>query len=275
MKGDLHIHTDLSDSSCGIKETLAMARRSAMTHIGITNHDTVNGLSEAVELGKASSIRVIPGIEISSFDFRRNRKVHILGYGFDLEGKNIRMLCDPLLRRRDENSRRQIDILLRNGYDLDLEYINELSRKGGIIYKQHIMMALIKAGYTDCIYSELYRKLFKNDGICAGDIEYVDALDAVRSIKADKGLAVLAHPGQQDSYCLIPELVCAGLDGIEVNHHCHSPEDTVRIRNLREKYGLILTGGTDFHGDYGENRLEIGEIVCPAETLDLINGQLT
>ena len=196
--------------------------------------------------------------------------MHILGYDFDLNGENIRKICDPLLERRDENSRWQIDTLLQNNYHLDLEYIKEKSKLREIIYKQHIMMALIKNKYTDAIYSDLYRKLFKNGGICAKDIEYVDVFDAVKAIKSDGGLAVLAHPGQLNSYDIIPDLVVKGLDGIEINHHSHSEEDIKKVREYSQIYNLILTGGTDFHGEYGEKSMKIGEIICPEETLNLI-----
>lgn len=270
MKGDLHVHTDISDSSYGIRETLTMAKRNGVTHIGIVNHDTVRGLEEAIELGKSKDIKVIPGIEISAYDFKNKRKVHILGYDFNLEGKNIKNICDPLLERRDENSRWQIQTLLDNNYHLDLGYIKEKSKHSEVIYKQHIMMALIKNNYTDTIYSDLYRKLFKNGGICSRDIEYIDVFEAVKAIKKDGGLAVLAHPGQLNSYDIIQDLVTAGLDGIEINHHSHSEKDLEKIKEYSEKFNLFLTGGTDFHGKYSEKTLNIGDAECPFETLNLI-----
>lgn len=269
MKGDLHVHTNISDSSYGIRETLNMAKKNKVTHIGIVNHDTVKGLKEAVEIGKNMGIKVIPGVEISAYDYRNNKKVHILGYNFDLDGENIKKICDPMLKRRDENSRWQIKTLLENDYELDLDYITEKTKTSEIIYKQHIMKALIKSKYTDTIYSDLYKKLFKNGGICARDIEYVDVLDAVRAIKSDGGIAVLAHPGHMNSYDVIPELVAEKLDGIEINHHGHSEEDIKKIREFSERYNLFLTGGTDFHGEYGEKPINIGDIECPEETLNL------
>lgn len=269
MKGDLHVHTNISDSSYSIEETLNMAKQNKVTHIGITNHDTVRGLKEAIELGKNIGIKVIPGIEISAYDFKNNRKVHVLGYDFDLKGENIRKICDPLLKKRDDNSREQIDNLLNNGYELDLEYIREKSKLSQVIYKQHIMAALIKNNYTGTIYSDLYKKLFKNKGICASDIEYIDVFEAIKAIRNDGGLSVLAHPGQYNSYDIVPNLVAKGLDGIEINHHSHSKEDIKKIREFNKKYSLILTGGTDFHGEYGEKAINLGDTVCPEETLNV------
>ena len=267
MKGDLHVHTNISDSSYGIEETLNMAKKNGVTHLGIVNHDTVKGLQEAIDMGNFYNIKVIHGIEISAYDFENNRKVHILGYNFDLKGKNIKSICDPLLVRRDENSKWQIKKLIEQGYYLDIQSIKEKARKSGVIYKQHIMEELIEKHYTDKIYSDLYRRLFKNNGICARDIEYIDVFKAVDAIKKDGGKVVLAHPGQLDSYGIIDKLVKKGLDGIEINHHDHTEEDRIKIKKIANKFNLILTGGTDYHGEYGSLPIEIGDIESPREYL--------
>ena len=270
MKGDLHVHTSISDSSFTTEETLKMAKENNVTHIGIVNHDTVRGLKDAIKMGEKLGIRLIPGIEISAYDYKNNRKVHMLGYNFDLEGKHIKEICTPLLKRRNENSKWQIRKIIEAGYDLDIKFIREKSEDSNIIYKQHIMQALIEKNYTDKIYSDLYQKLFKNNGICAKDIEYIDVFEALKAIKKDNGVAVLAHPGQLNSYEIIPELVKEGLDGIELNHHAHKEEDRIKIKKYAEEFGLFLTGGTDFHGDYGSVELKIGDIECPKETLKLL-----
>ena len=267
MKGDLHVHTRISDGSYNTRKILELAKQKGLTHIGITNHDTVVGIEEAIKLGNEIGVKVIPGIEISAYDFKRKRKVHILGYNFNLEAPNITKLCKPILIKRNRNSKVQMERLIYEGYDIDIKYINELSKESKVIYKQHIMDALIQKHYTDSIYSNLYRRLFKNNGICAMDIEYVDYKDAVLSIIEDGGKAVLAHPAQYDSYDIIEDLVSNGLWGIEVNHHCHSEEDRKRIIKIAKENNLVLTGGTDFHGKYNEKNVELGEFICPEETL--------
>ena len=151
MKGDLHIHTNISDGSYSAKEVLEMAKKNELTHIGITNHDTVKGLSEAVEMGKEFGIKVIPGIEISAYDFKNNRKVHILGYNFELKGANISKLCNPTLEARNENSMWQMRTLIENGYDIDVKSVQEKSKVGGVLYKQHIMQAYIQIYIKGCL----------------------------------------------------------------------------------------------------------------------------
>ena len=269
MKGDLHIHTDISDGSYNIEEILKMAKQNQLTHVAITNHDTVKGLFNAVKLGEKYNIKVIPGIEISAYDFENNRKVHILGYDFNLTGDNITKLCAPTLKERDENSRWQVKTLIENGFDIDIKAVEEKSKNSTAIYKQHIMNVLIEKDYTNEIYSDLYRRVFKNNGICAKDIKYVDAVDVVQAIKKDGGYAVLAHPGQLNSYDMIPKLVEYGLDGIEVNHHDHTDEDKKKIIKYADEYKLFLTGGTDFHGKYGSTDIKLGDITSPESVLKL------
>ncbi len=125
------------------------------------------------------------------------------------------------------------------------------------------MKQLTEASFTSREYINLYKMLFKGNGIAAKDIEYVDVFDAVQAIVADGGLAVVAHPGQLDSYELIPELIEVGLGGIELIHPDHNEEDHRRIKELSSKYNLILTGGTDYHGTFGTD-IKIGDLVSPS-----------
>lgn len=264
MKADLHVHTDISDGYYDFKETINLAKLAGVTHLAITNHDTIRGLEGAIALGEKQGITIIPGIEISAFDLQSGKKVHLLGYYFDLHGLNIKKLCDPILERRKINSFWQLESLIIAGFKINLENMHLRSKNSGVIYKQHIMAELVQENFMDDRYKSLYKELFKGKGICAKDIEYVDMIDAVKAIKADNGLAVLAHPGQSDSYDFIEDLVKAGLDGIELNHEDHKVEDHLKIREYSNKYNLILTGGSDFHGPYGTS-INIGDVECPSE----------
>lgn len=263
MKADLHVHTTISDGSLSYIEVLIEAKKQELTHIGITNHDTVKGLRESIEVGEEIGITVIPGIEISAYDQASNRKVHLLGYDFDLEAPHIQALCTPLLQDRHNNTLWQIHRLKALGYKISEQAILNKAVDGGICYKQHIMQHLIEQGYTNAIYSSLYKQLFKGEGVCNRDIQYINVFDALGAIKADGGYAVLAHPGQLNSYHLIPELVGKGLDGIELNHKDHTAKDYEIILDYAKKYNLTLTGGSDFHGAYGQGRDQIGSILAP------------
>jgi predicted metal-dependent phosphoesterase TrpH len=262
MKVDLHVHTNISDSDYSIEETVRIAKENDVKYMGIVNHDTVKGLEEAIEIGKKEGIFIIPGIEISAYDYKRNRKVHILGYNFILEAKNIKALCNPIIEQRNNNSIRQINILRENNYNISLEEVQEKAKYSTCIYKQHIMEVLMDNGYCTEIYSDLYNKLFKNGGICSGDIEYVDAFKAIEAIKSDGGKSILAHPGQLDSFEIMDELWNNGLDGIELYHEDHNAKDLIKILEYSVNHSVILTGGSDFHGTYGE-KSSIGSITVP------------
>ena len=264
MKADLHVHTNISDSSVSIDDTMKIAKQNGLTHIGIVDHDTIVGLEEARRAAEGNGICLIPGIEISAYSFERDKKVHILGYNFDLQVNHIKAICDPIIKRRHEKSLWQARQIINAGYNITIEQVLQKARSSACLYKQHIMHALMDAGYTKTLRGALYQKLFKNGGICEGDIEYADVIGAVEAIKADHGVAVLAHPGQLDSYDLIEDLVKAGLDGIELKHESHCAPDEDKIKKYQKKYDLILTGGTDYHGEYGTN-ISMGSIVCPEE----------
>ncbi|TQR20571.1 PHP domain-containing protein [Psychrobacillus vulpis] len=262
MKADLHVHSSYSDGSESVETVMKLARERGVTQISFVDHDTVKGLSEVRKLSEKYRIEVIPGIEISAYDFKRGRKVHVLGYNYHSDAVNIQSICDELLKRRQAHSIWQIEQIIAAGYNLDVEEIMKTAKPSETIYKQHIMHHLTEEAYASIEYKSLYKILFKGNGVASGDIHYIDAFDAVKAIVADGGLAVVAHPGQLDSYDLIPELVALGLGGIERNHLDHTAEDHQKVEALAEQYGLVMTGGTDFHGSYG-TEIQVGEIISP------------
>ena len=269
IKADLHIHTDISDGSLSTEEVIKNAKEKGLTHIAITNHDTVKGLKEAVELGKKYNIVVIPGVEISAYDYKRNRKVHLLGYGIDLDGKHITNLCERLLKDRNEMTLKQVQIIKSLGYDITEEEVKVYAKNSAVSYKQHIMQVLIDKGYIKEIYAPLYKELFKNNGPCEMEIKYIDVFEAIDAIIKDNGLPVIAHPGQMNSYELVKELVDKGLFGIEKYHVSHSLEDYERVDELSRLYNLVVTGGSDFHGSYAKNR-SLGDFITPSESIEFM-----
>ncbi|MFJ8065392.1 PHP domain-containing protein [Psychrobacillus sp. NPDC096426] len=268
MKADLHVHSSYSDGSETAEKVMKLAKERGVTQISFVDHDTVKGRHEVTILGENYGIEVIPGIEISAYDFKRDRKVHVLGYNYNANAVHIRSICDNLLKRRQAHSLWQIEQIQTAGYELDIQQIIETAKPSETIYKQHIMRHLTEADYTSPAYKQLYKSLFKGDGVASGDIVYIDAVDAVKAIVADGGLAVVAHPGQLDSYDLIPQLVPYGLGGIERNHPDHTAEDYQKVEALAQQFGLVMTGGSDYHGLYGTT-IELGEFSSPSNLLNV------
>lgn len=263
-KADLHLHSRVSDGSFTIAELAEEAVRKGLDAIAVTDHDT---LSHLRQIPKGTPVSVTGGIEISAMDAATGKKAHILGYHIC----DIRLVEDfvrPLLEARHRNSMRQIEVLNRHGYRVNAEALNRAD--GRYIYKQHIMEYLVKTGQAREMFGEFYHRIFKNGGICAFDIEYLDPFEAVRVIREAGGLAVLAHSGQQKNFPLIPALVNCGLNGLELNHPSHSEQDRAVIREYAAEYHLFLTGGSDFHGEYEPDAPGIGSYLAEESGVEAI-----
>lgn len=273
MKVELHCHTNISDCPLSNDEVMSLALEQGVMHVAITNHDTTKGLIEAIETGKRYGIEVIPGIEISGFDYDWERRVHILGYFIEPGHEAIETLCKPLREKRHENSFEMVQRLIEVGYNITWDRCMELANGGTGVFKQHIMHALIEAEYTDSIYSELYKKLFsrgqngEKQGLANIPMEYVDAKLAIQAIYNAGGVPVLAHPGQYSNFEMVPNLVEAGLQGIEVWHPSHHEGHEGQAMKLSKEYDLIMTGGSDFHGAYGEKPVLLGSKSSGIESL--------
>lgn len=252
FKADLHTHTTVSDGSDTFAELLGRARVHGVTHLAVTNHDTTVGLAEACALGRERNFPVVGGVEISAWDPVAGSRVHILGLGLSEGAPAVTELCSRTLARRTENTVWQMKQLIDAGYDVDVDKAAALAGASTGFYKQHLMAALTDAPFASSAYQLLYRTLFKNGGIAARDIEYVDMRDAVEAVVADGGLAVLAHPGQFDNYDAVPVLVDAGLSGIEQYHPDHDYADCRLCAELARRHGLFCTGGSDYHGAFGK-----------------------
>ncbi|MEE0201465.1 PHP domain-containing protein [Faecalicatena contorta] len=254
-RADLHIHTAVSDCSMKTEAILAGAKAAGITHLSFTDHDTTLDAEKHKEMAEQQGIQSIIGIEMSAFDFKRHKKVHILGYKYQTN-RQIEAIGKETLKKRNENCLKQIEILRDLGYRISAEEIRKTA--GSCIYKQHILDYLVKTGQSETLFGRVYQNIFKNQGPCDFDIEYPAAEDVVQAIKADKGYAVLAHPGQQGNYGVIHRLAEAGLDGIEWNHPSHGKSDRRRIEEYCRSYRLFMTGGSDFHGRYENGKTMLG-----------------
>jgi predicted metal-dependent phosphoesterase TrpH len=264
MTIDLHCHTRISDNTMSIREVIALAASHGITHLAITDHDTTVGIEEAMKTGVRNGVEIIPGIEISAYDFKRGSRAHILGYYVEPGHDAIESLCRPLRERRHEAGREMVAKLIEAGYPVTQEGVERYAEGGTGIYKQHIMHALIEAGVCSEIYGPLYKSLFARgeggtaSGIAYVPLRYLDVRDAISAIKEAGGVPVLAHPGQFDNYDAVPEWLQIGLAGIEVRHPLHNAEHERLAGALAERYDLIQTGGSDYHGFYGQSDHLIG-----------------
>lgn len=259
---DLHSHSTFSDGSASVEELIEQAKAAGLSGLAITDHDSLSQLSAVRMCARRAAFPVLAGLEISAASARSGRKVHILCYGAEAQGGAgpLEKLVAETLARRTANTLWQAWTIMRAGdracgCGAGALTLDEVARAGAAstgAYKQHIMEALCGKPYRNAEYQAIYQRLFKNGGIAERDISYPDAVRAVRAVREQGGIAVLAHPGQLDSWGDIPDLVAAGLRGIEARHPDHSLQDVARAKEAAREHGLFITGGSDFHGRFGK-----------------------
>ncbi len=275
MKADLHCHTTISDGSLGISDIIKQADRDDVRYLAITDHDSLASLSRSAVLGKRYNVTVIPAAEFSAFDSARGRKVHILCY-MPEKPDRLEGLC---LRTSEGRMKLGKSIAMRvlEKYPITLESILRYSAGSKAIYKCHIMHALMDYGYTTNLYGDVYDEIFDaKNGLCASQVRqeadfYPDVRFVTTLIKASGGISVMAHPKVYDSMDLLEELATEGaIDGAEVWHSSADKTFRDQVTELAEQYGLITTGGSDFHGFYNHYAIQIGSNPTPEGELEKI-----
>lgn len=269
MIGDLHCHSKLSDGSTSLEDIVFYSKRSGLDFISITDHDTMSGISRAEILGKRYGVNVISGVEISCHDPKTSRQVHILCY---LPKKPDRII--GLLTRTLEDRKRAGKIMLErimHFYPITEEHVGRYVSASKSIYKVHIMQALLDLGYDSKVYGEVYHMLFDKDSktSCYESVTYPTVEEVLDLIKQTHGVAVFAHPSVYKSMELVEELSCAQLiHGIEVYHPRNSAQDKTKLLDIAQKYNLVITGGTDFHGFYSSDMANpIGSCITDEENI--------
>jgi len=275
MNADLHCHSRVSDGSLTVSELAAYAKRRGIHTLAFAEHDTTAGWHEAEKECRKQGLRHIPAIEISAYDYKRMRKAHVLGYLMD-RPEAVSLACQPMVAQRQETAKWMVAVLADAGYPLTWELVESLAAGSTNVYKQHVMHALMELGFAVSIHDELYCQLFapprdgRPGGIAYREIEYLDAAAAVSAIKNSGGISVLAHPAGYGNLELVPELIDAGLDGLEAWHPLHDAAAVKEIEELARRYDLLLTGGSDFHGMYEGKRNPVGSCLTPPEWLEAL-----
>ena len=263
MACDLHCHTKISDGSMGIEDLVAMAKRRGITTLSVTDHDTTAGATRAVIIGKRQGLHIIHGVEFSTADPARDGKAHLLCYMCETPDR-LEGLCRTIGDRRKKAATDMVRRVMRY-YPITPEMVVRCATGSTNFYKQHIMHALMDAGYADSIFGDVYKKLFGKDGNARVEVEYPDVRDVIELIHSAGGLAVLAHPYLYKNEELLEELAEKGLDGVEVWHPSHSEEQVEALKDFAAQKHLLMTGGSDFHGMYTRQTRALGSTTCPDE----------
>ncbi|MBQ8960792.1 MAG: PHP domain-containing protein [Ruminococcus sp.] len=267
---DLHCHTKLSDGSLGIEDVIAQARRMNIDWLSITDHDTMASFSRADVIGQREGVKILHGVELSAWDKERNSKVHILCYA-PQKPDRLEGLCLKSCEIRKECSKEMIEKVMEK-FPITLESVLKHTTGSKSIFKQHIMRALIDYGYALEFYGDLDRELFNpQTGSCYVEREYPDVNFVIDLIHTARGVAVMAHPAQYDNMELLEELAKKGkIDGVEIGHYSADESYRRELTEIADRYGLIKTGGSDFHGLYNSVPTHLGSETTAEEELDRI-----
>lgn len=261
---DLHVHTNNSDGLFSPEKVVDLAVHKNLNGIAITDHDTITGIESAIIHSRNyNDFIVIPGIEFSTI--LNDEEVHILGYFIDYKDENLIKITNNL---KESRLTRGVEIVKRlNGLGLELT-IEEVRTHSGDEYigRPHIARALIKRGYVSDV-SQAFQ-MYLDRGKPAYVERYRISLDeTIDLIKKIGGISILAHPGLLKDRNIIKHCISLGIDGLECIHSKHSEEDTDYFINIAKLNNLIVTGGSDFHGDIINGELLIGKYFIDINTI--------
>ncbi len=256
---DLHLHTTASDGVMSPSEIVRYAKAKGLRSIAITDHDTIEGLEEGLSEGKRINFEVIPGIEISAD--HPTGSMHLLGFFLEIHHPLLNERLNHLQKARAERNPRIVEKLKRLGIEITYEEVLRASG-GGQVGRPHFAQVLLEKHYVRS-FQEAFDRFLKKGASAYVDKFRFTSKEAIHFINEARGVVVLAHPntlnmnGHSELEILIHRLIKEGLKGIEVYYPEHSPPEVAQYRALAERYGLLMTGGTDYHG-IEKNGLDIG-----------------
>ena len=216
---------------------------------------------------------MIPAVELTGFDVARGRRVHLLCYWPKLTPA-LKEFCALMAARRNAATEKSMEELEALYPQFCREEAKAFSRRSGVTYKTHLIRLLFEYGYTDGIYKELYRELF---GAGRGRVLHDPAYEPVQAVlelaRGTGGVVVLAHPSVYSSMELAAQLAAQGaIDGVEIDHPRNTTQDKAALHELARQYGLIVTGGTDFHGMHMSKPTPLGAMTTRDEMLARIEA---
>jgi len=272
---DLHIHSNYSDGLLSPKEIINYASKRNLVAIAIADHDTTFAIPEAIEEGKKVNIEVVPAIEFSAeienltgeAHLPRGKEIHILGYYFDWKNPTLQEKLHFFRQKRKERAYLIYEKLVKLGIRLNPEILEKISKENRSFGRLHFARALVKEGHVSSIAEafELY--------LDYGRSAYVEKVrfkpkEAIELIIHLGGIPILAHLYFAYSEKIFSSLISFGLKGIEVWHSKYSPSFTQKLISLAKKEGLLMTGGSDCHGETNTEKLLIGNLKIPYTILE-------
>ncbi len=260
MNIDLHIHTTASDGTLSPTQVVREAGCAGLTVISLADHDTTDGISEARESQKENGVEVVPGVEISAEDPRGD--VHILGYYMDYDSPAFQSF---LLRPRSARPARIAEMcekLTALGLAVTSGEVQAVAGSASSVGRPHLARVLLNKGYIENMEDAF--RLYLREGCPAYVKRFKNpAKESIEHIHACGGISIIAHPGLCEDPGLVDALIDQGVMGIEVYCHDHDEAKVDHFSRLARQHGLLITGGSDYHGEMLEKTFKLGALQVP------------
>jgi predicted metal-dependent phosphoesterase TrpH len=259
---DLHTHSTASDGTLPPEQVIAAAAQCGLAALALTDHDTIDGVREARQAAEQVGIRVIAGVELSAFD--EEREIHVLALHLSnldaLEKRLTDLRASRLLR-----AGKIVDKLNALGIPVTIEEVLQQAN-GGSVGRPHVARAMIARGLV-ADFRDAFMRYLGNNGSAFVAKERLSIQDAIAIAHEAGAIAIWAHPSEAGRRERLEPLVAAGLDGVEIKHPSHSGEDMKRLQALTDFFGLVPSGGSDWHGAL-EGPRRLGMMSVPQEWLE-------
>lgn len=262
---DLHAHTTASDGLHGAAELVAMARARGIVVLALTDHDTAAGVRALAGVELPDGIEVVAGIEVTAQ--HAGREVHVLGYFIDPHHPRLLDFEQERQQLRRWRLERMVAQLQQAGIDIALEEVLALRGGGGAPGRPHVARVLVAKGYATGM-RDCFTRLLLPGGPGYVGYRRPEVAQAVGLVRAAGGVPILAHPGLDGLEALLEELVQSGIAGVEAYHSAHDSGTAGRLAGWAQARGLLVTGGSDFHGLGLEEGGALGEAACPREQFE-------
>jgi len=270
---DLHLHTTASDGSFTPAALVALAGERGLRHIAVTDHDSTEGVDAAQRAAHGTPLEVISGVEINTDT--PDGELHILGYFLDHHDPAF---AERLSRQRASRMGRgegMVQRLRDLGMGVSWERVQAIAGEGGAVGRPHIARALVEAGYVGSV-KEAFDRYIGNDGPAYVARAKLDPAEAVAIVRRAGGLPALAHPADiPDLDAFLPGLIDAGMVALECYYGVYPPETVQRLVAVARRFGLVPTGGSDFHGRDVQPDFDLGATPVPAEVVEALRARRT
>lgn len=269
MVADLHVHTNFSDGTHSPEEVVEQAKKVGLKTIAITDHDVIDGVGGAVAVGGKLGVEVIAGIEFTT-EIPKT-EIHILGYFIDLKNVILLETLEKIQEGRRKRIYKMVDKLKGLKVEIPEEKISEIVKLKSP-GRPHLARVLLEEGLVMTFKEAFDRYLDFHAPAYVGHYK-LSPWQAIGLIRKADGIAVYAHPGTSNCDLMIPQLMAGGLAGIEVYYTGHSQSQTNHYLHLARKYGLLVTGGSDYHGFRSGREVELGRLTIPDELVEKLRAR--